>query len=43
MIEEPDIDQVQGGLQPLRDAFIGLAGFGDARRVIVGKNDRRGM
>lgn len=43
MIEEPDIDQVQGGLQPLRDAFIGLAGFGDARRVIVGKNDRRGI
>ena len=40
MVQEPDIDQVQGGFQPQRDALIGLAGFGDPGWMIVSQNDR---
>lgn len=40
MVEEPDIDQVEGGFQPQGDALIGLAGFRDPGWMIMSKNDR---
>lgn len=43
VVEKPDIDQIEGRFQPSRDALIGLAGFRDARWMIVGKNDRCGI
>jgi hypothetical protein len=38
MIEHAYIDERQGLLEPLRDVLVGLAGFGDARRMVVGEN-----
>ena len=43
VVQQPDIDQIERRFQPCRDAFIGLAGFGDARWVIVGEDDRGGV
>ena len=41
MVEQPDLDQRQRLRELQRDAAIGLAGLGDARRVIVAQDHRR--
>jgi hypothetical protein len=43
VIEQPDIDQLEGRLQAPGDAFVGLAGFGNAGRMIVGKDNSGGI
>ena len=43
MIEKPDVDQFESRFQAPRDAFVGLAGLGDATRMVVGENDGRGV
>ena len=35
VVEQPDVDKLQCRLQAPRDPLVGLAGLGDARRVIV--------
>ncbi len=42
VIEEPDIDQLEGRFQAPRDALVRLAGLGNATRVVVGQDDSRG-
>ena len=37
VIENPDIQQGQGGTQPLGDTPVGCAGFGHTRGVVVGE------
>jgi hypothetical protein len=41
VIEHAYIDQFQCLAQSFGDAYVGLTGFADTGRVIVGKNDRR--
>jgi hypothetical protein len=36
MIEQPDVDQPEGVAYAQRDAFVGKARLGNARRVVVG-------
>jgi len=43
VVQHAYVNQLQGGFEPPRDAFICLAGLGDTRRVIVRQNDRRGV
>jgi len=41
MIEQPDVDQPEGVAYAQRDAFVGKARLGNARRVVVGDDHRR--
>ena len=43
MIEHPDVHQGQGVPQTSGNQFVGLAGLGDAGRVIVGQDHGRGI
>jgi hypothetical protein len=43
VVEHPDVHQRQRVAQPLRDQSVRLAGFGDAGRVVVGEDHRRGI
>ncbi len=43
VIQQPYVDQLEGGLQPPGYALVGLARFGDPGGVIVGKNDGGGI
>ena len=36
VIEQPDVDQPEGVAYAQRDAFVGKARLGNARRVVVG-------
>ncbi len=38
MIQHSDIDQGQGGRDPIRDLAVGPTGLGDAGRVIMRQN-----
>lgn len=42
VIEHADIEQPQGRLEPLRDTPVRAAWLGDAGRVVVSEDDRRG-
>ncbi len=41
MIQHPDINQCQCFFQTLRYLLIRMAGLGDSRRMVMGKDDRR--
>ncbi len=40
MVQYPHVDQREGVLEAAGKQFVGLAGLGDTRRVVVGKYDR---
>ncbi len=43
VIEHPDVYQRQCLAEPARDEFVGLTRLGDARRVVVRQDHRRGI
>ena len=43
MVQEADIHEFKGGLDPPRNPLVGLARFGDTGRVIMRQDDRRGV
>ena len=43
VIEHADVHQLQGFAQPARDQLVGVTGFGDAGRMVMRQDDRRGI
>jgi len=43
VVEKAYVDELEGGFEPLRNAFVGLAGLGYAGWMIVGEDDRSGI